>query len=517
MALRYRADIDGLRALAGLAVILFHTFPNELPGGFVGVDIFFVISGYLITQIILVDLDSGSFTAASFYARRVRRIFPALIVVLFVTFAFGWHYFLPLELTSLGKNILASALFSANLMLLSEVGYFDVAAHLKPLLHFWSLGIEEQFYLVWPLLLWSAPRRWLLLVTGVILSASFVLNIAMIAHHPSETFYLPFTRAWELMAGAALAQTSRKDERHHDLFAAVGIAAIALSLILTNTKMLFTGWAAAFPVVGTVFLIRSEGSFLNRVVLSNRAAVNVGVISYPLYLWHWPLLVFAELLKFKRLTDLERGLVIALTFVLAWLTYKFVEWPIRSGRIRFVKPLVACTVALAVTALVPALGYGPALPDRISRMIRVLNPSEGLRVGECLLIDGAGADFSPNCVDPKRPLIAIWGDSTASALVPGFRNLQASRSFGIAQFTVSSCPPLLIRSGAMTEFCLKENRKIVDLIRISSPDTVLLHAYWDANDRVEGLRPTVEALRAQNIRRIVLLGPVPVWMGGLPG
>jgi len=218
MVLRYRADIDGLRALAVLAVILFHTFPNELPGGFVGVDIFFVISGYLITQIILEELVSGNFTAASFYARRIRRIFPALIIVLVATFAFGWLYFLPMELLSLGKNILASSLFSANLMLLSEVSYFDVAAHMKPLLHLWSLGIEEQFYLVWPLLLWLLPRKRLLLTTGIIFSASFALNIAMIAQYPSETFYLPFTRAWELMAGAALAQTSRKDGHHHDLW-----------------------------------------------------------------------------------------------------------------------------------------------------------------------------------------------------------------------------------------------------------------------------------------------------------
>jgi peptidoglycan/LPS O-acetylase OafA/YrhL len=516
MGLRYRADIDGLRALAVLAVILFHTFPNELPGGFVGVDIFFVISGYLITQIILDDLDSGNFTAASFYARRVRRIFPALIIVLIATFAFGWHYFLPMELASLGKNILASALFSANLMLLSEVGYFDVAAHLKPLLHLWSLGIEEQFYLVWPLLLWLLPRKRLLLATGIILSASFMLNIAMIAHHPSETFYLPFTRAWELMAGAALAHTSRNVERHHDLFAAVGIAAIVLSFFLISTKTPFPGWAAAIPVVGTVFIIRSEDSFLNRVALSNRAAVNVGVISYPLYLWHWPLLVFAELLKFKPLTDLERGLVIALTFFLAWLTYKFVERPIRSRRIGFAKPLVACMAALAIAALVPALGHGPTLPDPISRMITVLNPMEGSRVGECMLLDGAKVEFSRSCVDQKHPLVAIWGDSTASALVPGFRSLQDWRNFGIAQFTVSSCPPLLIRSGSMTEFCLEQNRKIVDLIRDSSADIVLLHAYWDANYKVENLRPTVEALRALNIRRIVILGPVPVWMGGLP-
>jgi peptidoglycan/LPS O-acetylase OafA/YrhL len=204
MPIRYRADIDGLRAVAVLAVLLFHAFPNVLPGGFIGVDIFFVVSGYLITQIILAELDSGSFNVASFYARRVRRIFPALIIVLIATSALGWKYFLPPELLSLARNILASTLFSANLMLLSEVGYFDIAAHLKPLLHLWSLGIEEQFYLVWPLLLWSLPRTRLQLATGVILAASFILNVAMIAHHPAETFYLPFTRAWELMAGQLL-------------------------------------------------------------------------------------------------------------------------------------------------------------------------------------------------------------------------------------------------------------------------------------------------------------------------
>jgi len=164
----YRPDIDGLRALAVMAVILFHTFPKVIPGGFVGVDIFFVISGYLITQIVLSDLDTGKFSAWMFYARRVRRIFPALIIVLGFTFAVGWHFLLPAELTSLGKNLLASALFSANLMLLSEVGYFDIAAHTKPLLHLWSLGIEEQFYLVWPLILWLLPRRWL--VAGIIVT-----------------------------------------------------------------------------------------------------------------------------------------------------------------------------------------------------------------------------------------------------------------------------------------------------------------------------------------------------------
>jgi len=518
MPLHYRADIDGLRALAVLAVLLFHAFPNVLPGGFIGVDIFFVISGYLITQIILAELDSGRFTAASFYARRVRRIFPALIIVLIATFALGWNYFLPPELSSLARNILASALFSANLMLLSEVGYFDVAAHLKPLLHLWSLGIEEQFYLVWPLLLWSLPRTRLLLATGVILAASFLLNIVMIADHPAETFYLPFTRAWELMAGAALAQASRIDKRHSNLFAAVGIAAIALSLFWINAKTSFPGWAAAFPVAGATLLIRSEGSLFNRIVLSNHSAVNLGLISYPLYLWHWPLLVFAELIKFdKPLTDLERGLVIGLAFLLAWLTYKLVERPIRSGRrINFAKPLAACMAAIAVTAFAPAAGYGPTIPDRISKLVAIPDPFGGLRVGECMLEDGSKLDFASSCTDQKRPLILVWGDSTASTLINGFRHLQASRNFGIAQFTVSSCPPLLVKVGPVSDYCLDKNREIVDLIRDKSPDMVILQAIWSDGDTGDNLRPTVEALRAQNIRHIVILGPVPVWIRGLP-
>src|SRR5450755_4354665 len=189
----YRADIDGLRAVAVMAVIIFHTFPQILPGGFVGVDIFFVISGYLITQIILSDLVDGKFSIASFYARRIRRIFPALIVVLGFAFALGWHSLLPNELVSFERNLIASVLFSANLMLLSEVGYFDLAAHLKPLLHLWSLGIEEQFYLVWPWMLWAVPRTWLTFAIFLAMLASFALNVSMVEHHPSETFYLPFT------------------------------------------------------------------------------------------------------------------------------------------------------------------------------------------------------------------------------------------------------------------------------------------------------------------------------------
>jgi peptidoglycan/LPS O-acetylase OafA/YrhL len=516
MPTRYRPDIDGLRSLAVMAVILFHTFPKVLPGGFVGVDIFFVISGYLITAIILNDLESGKFSAATFYARRIRRIFPALIIVLCVTFALGWHFLLPPELISLCKNIVASALFSANLMLLSQVSYFDLAAHMKPLLHLWSLGIEEQFYLVWPWALRLLPRRWLVPAIAAMIVGSFALNVAMIDHYPSETFYLPFTRAWELLAGALLTQIPRQARSTNEMLGGCGLSALIASFFLFNMHTAFPGWAAALPVLGTALLIASEGSFVSRVAFANRTAVSVGLISYPLYLWHWPLLVFAEIYKFRPLSDTQKGLVIGLTFILAWLTYRFLERPIRVAAQAFVKPLIASMAGLAAVALAPALGHVPALPDAIVRLVTLPGNGANWRVHECMLLDADTNDFLPSCADQKRPLIAIWGDSTAAALIPGFRDLQQTREFGIAQYTVSSCPPLLVRLPSLTPLCVERNQRIVERIGSLAPDIVLLHAIWETNDTVEWLRPTVEALRAQHIARIIILGPVPVWTGGLP-
>ena len=268
-------------------------------------------------------------------------------------------------------------------------------------------------------------------------------------------------------------------------------------------------------MVGAAFLIIAEGSFVNRVAFTHRTAINVGLISYPLYLWHWPLLVFAEIYKFKPLTDVEKGLVIGATFVLASFTYKLLERPIRMSGNAFVKPLVASMAGLAVAAMAPSFGYVPTLPDAIVQLVTPPGNGIGWRVHECMLLETDANGFAPDCSDQKRPLIAIWGDSTASALVPGFRRLQEKHEFGLAQYTVSSCPPLLLRP-IPTKQCLDRNQKIVDLISATAPDVVILHAIWDVNDRTEDLRPTIEALRARHVPRIVLLGPVPVWPGGLP-
>ncbi|WP_298373818.1 acyltransferase family protein [uncultured Bradyrhizobium sp.] len=512
MSVAYRPDIDGLRAVAVSSVVLFHAFPELMPGGFVGVDIFFVISGYLITGIVAFDLQAKTFNLVTFYQRRVRRIFPALIVVLAATVFVGLRLLLLDELHSLGKNAVASALFVANLMLLSEVNYFDVDAHLKPLLHLWSLGIEEQFYLVWPLIMWVLPHRRRPIAAAVGLVSSFVLNIALVGDHPAATFFLPFTRAWELMAGALLAFFPQQPRAIRETAALAGIIAIEASFFLFNATTPFPGWAAALPVAGSSLLIMSEGAFVNR-ILSLKPLIGVGLISYSLYLWHWPVLVFLQIYLFRPLNDTLGLVAVALAAALAVLTYFAIERPMR-------RQAKAWQLGIAM-AVVGAFGLSaafvrvPDLPAPLQAMINAPADFDGWRLHQCMLVDGEQGDFE-GCSETKRPLLAIWGDSTASALIPGFRKLQESHEFGLAQLSVSSCPPILVAAHSASHYCLEKNAEIVRRITDIKPDVVVLHAIWDANDSAATTKPTIDALRAAGVARIVIVGPAPVWRGGLP-
>ena len=510
--LKYRADIDGLRAVAVIAVVLYHAFPNLVPGGFVGVDTFFVISGYLITGIIIEGLDSpAGFSFVDFYARRVRRIFPALILVLAATLAV--KILLPSELASLAKNAIASAFFGANFMLLSEAGYFDIAAHLKPLLHLWSLGIEEQFYLVWPLALWLTTRRWRGTVIGAVIVASFALNVALVRSHPQATFYLPLTRAWELMAGALLVGVTIKSDRLREILGALGVIC-GITFFKYTDRTIFPGWAALVPVVGAGLMILGQGSFFSRIILSHPLAAALGRISYPLYLWHSPLLVFLRTYLFRPLTTGESLLAILAATALAWLTYQFIELPIRSGRMGGSKTALAGMAVVAIAAVV-ALWVPPRLPKDIAALVDVHTGTPEWQIGRCMLNEG-DKDFAPDCIEHKRPLVALLGDSTAGALMPGLRHLQSRAQFGIAQLTASSCQPLLDATArGMTDACFVRNREIFGLLAQTPPDVVLLHALWIAT--ADELHPTIEALRSLGVKHIIVLGQVPVWSDGLPG
>jgi peptidoglycan/LPS O-acetylase OafA/YrhL len=366
----YRADIDGLRGIAVLAVVAFHAFPEVCPSGFVGVDVFFVISGYLISGIILADIASNRFTYRSFYSRRIRRIFPSLAVVLVACLSLGWLYLLPDEFLSLGKQTAGSAAFLGNFIAWRQTGYFDQIGDLNLLVHLWSLGVEEQFYLIWPMLLAGfVARRWISALTGLI-ALSLALNVIFVSRSPDATFYLPASRLWELLIGAFLAAAEHQHSRFavmtRRLFrlensqwcAVLGVLALAASLIFIDETRRFPGWWALLPTLGAAALILAgPTAWPNRHVLSSAPLVLIGLISYPLYLWHWPLLVFGRILTESPSRN-SQAVLVALAFILATLTYRLVERPIRFGlRRAFVVPgLSLALVLIGVTGSLAATG-----------------------------------------------------------------------------------------------------------------------------------------------------------------
>ena len=355
----YRPDIDGLRALAVLCVVFFHAFPTVLPGGFVGVDLFFVISGFLICTILYSNFAAGTFSVWDFYGRRIRRIFPALILVLSSCYAFGWFALFADEYMQLGKHIAAGAGFVSNFFFWQEAGYFDNAADTKPLLHLWSLGIEEQFYIVWPLVLWLGYRfrANLLAITVLVAITSFVLNIRGInvKHDLVATFYSPQTRFWELLMGAILAYvtlypiqrlkglTANKvqHQKIQSIQSIVALILVILAVTLISKQTPFPGWWALLPTIGAVLFINAgPKALINRYLLSNKLMVWIGLISYPLYLWHWPILSFLRIIESEVPKVELRIAALVISLILSTLTYQLVEKPIRYGFRSKTKPTI---------------------------------------------------------------------------------------------------------------------------------------------------------------------------------
>lgn len=507
-----------------MLVLNFHAFPEAMPGGFIGVDIFFVISGFLITGIIARELDLERFSLLGFYARRVRRIFPALIVVLCATLVLGWLWMLPAAYAQLGSDVFASAAFFANIALLLQSGYFDVESAKKPLLHLWSLGIEEQFYLFWPLLLMLAARMRLSMVAmaSILGVGSFLLNVALIGSEPVATFYLPFTRAFELFAGAVLARGWNRVSQTaaaSNLRAVIGVALIAVAAAVLDTHRAFPGWWAVLPVAGTTLLLSAPAAWVCRTVLASRPLVWIGLISYPLYLWHWPLLVFFGIIKFGPLTLPEREFILLASALLAWSTYWFIERPFRFGAPSPRKIFALCAgmvlIAAAGVAIVWGRGLDFRLPQEIRAMADVPTQNSKWRFHQCLLDLSHEMSFADDCVDRKRrPLVLVWGDSTAGALMPGLLKAQQTRDFGIAQLTSSSCIPALHADIPSTPNCRAINDRVLALVRDIRPDIVLLHGTWEKY--LDHVAETVVALKQQTSARVVVLGGVPAWRRGLP-
>jgi peptidoglycan/LPS O-acetylase OafA/YrhL len=471
--LKYRADIDGLRALAVLSVVIFHAFPVAMPGGFIGVDIFFVISGYLISTIIFENLKRGTFSFLDFYARRVKRIFPALVLVLFGCYALGALTLFPDEYHQLGKHIAAGAAFASNFLLWHESGYFDNAAELKPLLHLWSLGIEEQFYIVWPLILWFCwVRSYNILKTLVLIaSLSFIFNLLALAFDPVAAFYSPLSRFWELMVGSLLAWLTLNRPAFHlsekatlanyllrskhvqaigrerlcDVLSLAGLIFISLGMLLINKGSEFPGFWALFPVFGAVMLLASGSkAWVNRILLSNRVAVWFGLISFPLYLWHWPLISFARILSDGVPSFLIRLALVVLSIFFAWLTYRFVEIPIRFRVARKEKDLRVLFLVMSLL-VIGALGfsvrYFVLVEDRNLAQLSYEFPQT---VG-CKAKHPYATEACYESPQQYADTIALVGDSHMEALVHGFKDLhdRGLLKFNVFAISKGGCNPFV--------------------------------------------------------------------------
>ncbi|WP_448651433.1 acyltransferase family protein [Pseudomonas fluorescens] len=375
---KYRPDIDGLRAIAVLAVVAFHAFPSKIKGGFIGVDVFFVISGFLISGIIMGHLKNNSFSLLDFYSRRVNRIFPALLLVMTSVWAFSLLSLFPIELAQLGKHMLGGATFVSNLVLLDEVGYFDSANETKLMLHLWSLGVEEQFYLIWPILLMICWRFKLKIIAAIITigAVSFALNAYFAVANPSLDFYSPHTRFWELLFGAGLAYfanpantlpvaDSQAVQKAKNALSFIGLFLILIAIKVFSKRYMFPGWWALFPVVGASLIIYAgPASWVNAKLLSSRPMVAIGLISFPLYLWHWPILAIATEMNGETPSAAVRWALVALSFLLAWLTYKVIELPLRKARRKHVQSVVLTALMVVCGIAGYAAWTSAGFPER---------------------------------------------------------------------------------------------------------------------------------------------------------
>jgi peptidoglycan/LPS O-acetylase OafA/YrhL len=476
---QYRADIDGLRAISVAAVVGFHAFPNYITGGFVGVDVFFVISGYLITGIIVADLRRGGFSFSRFYARRVKRLFPALILLLGASLCFGWYALLPDEYSQLGKHVVAGTAFVANYAYLSEAGYFD--SPLKPLLHLWSLGIEEQFYLFWPLVLIAAQRwRWsLIVVTVTVMVGSFLLNILLTRASPLAAFFIGPTRIWELLAGAIIVLLPNAPTAFPNLRSFIGLGSIFIAVVILSKGTPFPGWWALLPTFGAVLVISGRKAWLNRRVLVLRPLIYVGLISYPLYLWHWPIICFADIVGYHSI-PIRLGLVVV-AVALACATDELLERPIRrSERRAVVFFLIALTLVAALFGAAVWHGSIPARSNANSALMKIIDATKKWEYpGE--LEPEKFEDLEIWARPRGEAKVLFFGDSTIQQYAPRINQLFDDRVHevkGVAFAALGGCPPIPLVREPMHPWCSTFTGAVRKYVRQSAIETIVIGAQW---------------------------------------
>ena len=531
--MRYRRHIDGLRAVAILPVVGYHLDLPLFSGGFTGVDIFFVISGFLITSMIVSDLDNRQFSIMDFYRRRALRILPAYVAMIAAVIAAAWFLMLPEEALSLGRTVIAASIFASNFYFWKVTGYFNPGVEDEPLIHTWTLSTEEQFYLVLPwvlILIAGVLRRRYGSAILVLAIASFGLSVAGLSYGPTGTFYLLPTRAWEFGLGGLAAiwslETRVNSRLSRNLLSLLGLGLIGYGILALGPESPFPGVNALFPVVGAVLLISMADGTVTGNVLSTRPVVAIGRISYSLYLWHWPIIVFYKIAVGPQLSVAQIVMLAAVSVMVAGLSYRFIEQPFRTQRMR-TRPAIRVNL-VALVSILATVGAGIAVvrnasdwgayPAEIRRVSSYMDYREHMAIHPCFVhqrTPGQFEAFDPEtCLatpDTSKPTYLIAGDSHAEHLMPAFAehypevNMEAAGGTG--------CRPLIQQRGDW--YCPQIMRLAIDKrIPEGGIDGVILSARWEA-DEFERLHETVDFL-SRYVDRIVILGPTPEYLDSFP-
>ncbi|MDP2537140.1 acyltransferase family protein [Alteromonas stellipolaris] len=526
----YRKDIDGLRALAVLGVVVFHLGDSPIPGGFSGVDIFFVISGFLITSILLRELKNEEFSFLEFYERRIYRLFPALFAVMASTLLVGYLLFMPDEFLELGQSIAATSVYLSNFFFFLKSDYFSGPSELKPLLHTWSLAVEEQFYIVFPLMLFLLRRCSIFLLGTVIgISCLLLLTTSQIAisDNASAIFYLAPFRFWELLTGSLIAivlprinNSQLKTSRN--ILSVIGFFLIICSFFMLNESVQFPGVTALPAVLGTGLLIfATQEGIVNRTLLSNSTIVWFGKISYSMYLWHWPLVVFYGYYVIRPVTFFEKVALFILTTLLAWLSWKYIENPFRrlprtgKGLKRSIYLLPPALLSVMFIGLGVLIHLNHGFPDRFDENIlakyAVVKDDNGKAAGCFMRQDKYYQEWEENkcifTIPNTEKIIMLWGDSHALHLFKGLSKRQNALHANLLVYTSAGCSPFLNVEIRENPQCKENNQYALKVIEKYRINEVILAGNWawafkkkDDGFKFEELKQTVDALENLGIK-----------------
>ena len=531
--MKYIKEIDGLRAIALLPVIFFHAGFSAFSGGFVGVDIFFVISGYLITTIIIDEIDKDSFSLLNFYERRARRILPALFFVMLCTLPFAWLWMTPYDLKNFSQSLVAVSIFVSNIHFWLTSEYFDSPSELKPLLHSWSIAVEEQYYILFPiflLMIWRFGKKWIILSLTLIAIASLIYAHLQFAHNPSFTFYSLPTRAFEILIGSLIsfyANHKKNIISTNQTFSLAGLILVLYAIFTFDKNTPSPSLYSLIPTIGTgLILAYSNNQNLVGKFLSNRLLVGIGLISYSTYLWHYILFAFAKLTIIDSPSFLSLGIIVIISLIFGYFSWKYIEIPFRNKKGIFRNKIFFYSAFGSLFFIVIGLiGYTKnGFEIRLNKEDKAIaawqnyDSKQTYRRYTCFMEpENTYLEFKNECFgEYSKQAYLIWGDSYAASLSKGLRSIHND----VIQLTASACPPLINTKIKTRPNCFKINEFIKEKIKELKPKKIFLQANWYVYSKenvVDKLYKTIEFIKHESpLTEIIIIGNLPQWEPTLP-